>query len=179
MHKTFKIYFCIYLQPLRLCAFAFNLFAFLLLTGCGETYLSVHNEYLSHQNLASYHVDTPDPLLISPPIGQRLIVCWTLPKKYKCMSELYLDVTIQFRNHEQMSEQFYLPRLKGTYIYDLLNDEYIAKKGFLSYKIDLVADGTVITEWRHQMWTELIVIPPEPIPPPYDEEYDDEECDEE
>lgn len=151
---------------------------FLMLTGCASSPLSVHNEYISHQNLASYHVGTPDPLLSNPPIGQRLVVFWILPKKYRCSHDLHLNIAIQFRNHEQMSERFNLPRLKGTYVYDLLNDDYIAKRGILSYKIDLVADGVIIDEWHHPMWVDLILIKSDPTPLRYDEdEIDDEDWD--
>jgi hypothetical protein len=128
----------------------------LALTGCQCEKLTVYTDYLSHENLASYHVGTPDPRLNNPPMGQRLIISWSLPKNYLCYEDLHLDLTIRFRNKQQISEKIDICKRKGMYIYSVLNEDFFETKGLLTYKIDLVGDDVILEEWRHQLWTELI-----------------------
>jgi hypothetical protein len=119
--------------------------------------LSVQMGYLSHENLASYYVGTPDPRLNNPPIGQRLIVNWSLPKTYlSTYSDLHLELYIRFGNRQEIVERIAVCKKQGTYMYLLLNEDYCAKKGILTYKLDLIGDGCILKEWRHQIWTELI-----------------------
>lgn len=126
--------------------------------GCTTNNLTVHTEYISEENLASYHVETPDPLLLNPPIGQQLIVIWSIPRTYSPNRNLLLNVTVRFRNHQEITESVELTKLKGTYIYTLVNEDYLATRGILTYKIDLIEDGEIIEAWRHQIWTELITL---------------------
>lgn len=136
----------------------FLLLLTILLVSCSNSYLSVHTDYLSHENLASYHVGTPDPRLNNPPIGQRLIVVWSVPKLCLYREDLHLEITIRFRNREEITENYPINAMHGTYVYDLLNEEYFKKRGMLSYKIDLICDGTILEEWRHQIWADRIEV---------------------
>lgn len=133
----------------------FIIFNFLMV-GCSSEYLTIYTDYLSHENLASYHIGTPDPQLNNPPIGQRLLISWSLPKNYLQKEDLHLDIIIRFRNREELKQNVAIFKSSGTYIYSLLNDEYFEKKGILAYKIDLVTKDEIIEEWRHQLWTELL-----------------------
>lgn len=137
------------------------IFAMSTLTGCSGSYLSVHTDYLSHKTLASYRVNTPDPLLNNPPFGQRLIISWSLPKSYFSAEHLYLEITIRFRNREEIQERIAILKPHGHCVYALLNQDYLDKRGILTYKVDLIVNGTIIEEWRHQIWTDLIVTAPE------------------
>jgi hypothetical protein len=47
---------------------------------------------------------------------------------------------------------------KGTTVFALMDEEFIDKGGILTYKLDLVAEGHVLEEWRHQIWTDLIMV---------------------
>lgn len=136
----------------------FFILVFILTCGCSRTSLSVHTDYLSHENLASYHIETPDPRLNNPPVGQRLIVRWCVPQNYLEFEDLHLEITIRFRNRQEVVEQLDLLKRRGTYVYPVLNEAYVASRGILTYKVDLVADGNVLEEWRHQMWVDLITI---------------------
>lgn len=130
----------------------------ILLASCSGSYLSVHTDYLSHENLASYYVGTPDPRLNNPPIGQRLIITWGIPRLFLDYEDLHLEVTIRFRNREEIVDNVPVTKTHGTYVYDLLNEEYIEKQGMLTYKIDLIGEGYILEEWRHQIWTERIEV---------------------
>lgn len=130
----------------------------LALVACAPNKLTVHTEYITQEFLASYHVDTPDPLLLNPPIGQRLVIQWVLPRQYRCLDDLHLHVKIRFRNRQEISFDIPLNKLIGFYCYELLNEEFCKTKGILTYKIDLMGGGEVLDEWRHQLWAELIEI---------------------
>ncbi len=128
-----------------------------LLFGCSRERLNVYTDYLSYKNLASYRVGTPDPLQNNPPTGQRLILSWNLTKNMLEKENLHLELTVRFRNGEQISENISIFRRSGSYYYYLINDEFFEKKGILTYKVDLIGDGEVIDKWRHQLWTEMII----------------------
>lgn len=132
--------------------------SYFLLSGCTRERLTVYTDYLSRQNLASYHVGTPDPRLNNPPVGQRLIISWSLPKKYLCMDDLHLEATIRLWNHEEIKENIQLYKLSGTYIYSLINEDFFDTEGIMTYKVDLIGNNEVLDEWRHQLWTELIIL---------------------
>ena len=123
--------------------------------------LTVHSDYLSVDHLASWHINTPDPLLNRPPFGQRLFVSWSVPRKYTFYQDLHLLITIRFRNREEMIKKVPIRENSGTYRYCLLEDKYCETGGFLTYKVQLKAGDCILEEWRHQIWAELIVITPE------------------
>lgn len=123
--------------------------------------LSVHTEYLSHENLASFHVGTPDPKLFCPTIGQRLILSWNIPVSYQAYPDLNIKMTIRFRNREQIVKSFELDRFQGLFIYPLLDEEYFEKDGILTYKVELFSEEILLEEWLHQLWAEQIILNPE------------------
>jgi hypothetical protein len=133
-------------------------FLFLSLLGCSKEHLTVYTDYLSIENLASYHVRTPDPSLNNPPLGQRLIISWSLSKKiFNNLENLHIDVIVRFRNREEDKFSIALYKASGTYIYYLLNKDYFEKKGILTYKLDLLTNAILIEKWRHQLWTDPII----------------------
>ncbi|NGX42478.1 MAG: hypothetical protein K940chlam7_00758 [Chlamydiae bacterium] len=153
--------------PLRLVT---TLLALCLLS-CNSDMMSIHTDYMSHETLASYYVKTPDPFLNNPPIGQRLILSWTIPRKHTRYHPLYIKLTLRFRNREEEEKWIHVRKTSGTYIYYLLDKEYCEKGGLLTYKAQLIANNCVLEEWRHQLWAELILFEENP------EENDDIEFD--
>lgn len=125
------------------------------LTSCMER-LSVHTEYLSYQNLASFHVGTPDPELCCPTVGQKLVISWSLPKFFCSYNQLTLKIKIRFCNNEETEVTVRLNHLQGTYIYSLLNDDFFEKGGILTYKVDLLGNDLILDTWNHQLWAERI-----------------------
>lgn len=129
-----------------------------ILTSCTNSRLAVYTDYISSENLASFYIGTPDPRLNNPTIGQRLIVVWTLQKKHLCYEDLHLKIHVRFRNKKETVINYPITKPKGTYVYSLLNDDYIAADGILTYKVELIGGGCILDEWRHQIWTNLILI---------------------
>lgn len=133
--------------------------------------LSIQTEFLRREKLASYHVHTPDPLLNQPLVGQRILLEWTIPDCYFAYEDLHIELTIRFGNRTE--EIKYLKALdkSGMYIYLLRDKEFQDRKGIQTYKAELIGGGCILSEWRHQLWTEMILIG-------HDENEDDEDEDE-
>lgn len=132
------------------------LLLFAVLSGCvRHKGLSAFSEYVNREDLASYIIGTPDPSLNYPDVGQRLYISWNLPNEYSD-SELLIELTMRFKDRTEIVLPIKLCRISGTYVYELLNDEYFSRKGFLTYKIELFADGLRIENKCHQMWVESI-----------------------
>ncbi len=128
-----------------------------ILAGCSQQQLTIYTDYLSHKNLASYRVGTPDPLQAHPPIGQRLVISWKFSKATLHLGDIHLEAKIRFRNREEVTEIVSICKRSGTYYYNLLNEDFVEKGGILTYKVDLLSHDQVLEEWRHQLWTELIL----------------------
>ncbi len=128
-----------------------------LTTSCARELLTIHTDYLTSQSLASYHVETPDARLENPPLGQSLVFSWSLPKEYLFFPDLHLAITVRLRNREELKWQVALYRASGTYVYKLIDRDYFDSGGIFTYKVDLIGDQQVLSQWRHQMWTELIL----------------------
>ncbi len=127
------------------------------------SYLSVHTDYLSHRTLASYYVNTPDPMLDNPPIGQRLIVSWSIPKHILPGNNLYLKIYMRYWNRAEEIKTEPVTRSRGTVVYAIMNEEYIETRGIMSYKVELIDNGQVISEWKHQVWTEVVHVEHKPV----------------
>lgn len=142
--------------------YRFNLYFLLLLcTGCSKGALSIYTDYLTEESLASYHVGSPDPALNCPPLGQRLLLSWSIPCEYKQYNDLQIVLTIRYYNREEKVYKISSLRKRGTYVIYLLNEEYFKTGGILTYKAILSGDGNPLEEWRHQLWADLIIIEPE------------------
>ncbi len=117
--------------------------------------LSVQTDFLTEENLASYYVNTPDPNLTCGSVGQRMIVSWSIGKNCQ---DLYIHMQIRYRNHEENVIDLYNLAPRGIYTYSLLNEEYFEKNGILAFRIQLKRGETVVEEWVHQLWVDLITL---------------------
>ena len=132
----------------------------LLLTACYRPTLNLQTDYISKHQLASFIVNTPDPSLFDPPIGQRLILTCSIPKKLYTPQGLWIYLKIRFRNFEQIEKKIKVCSPSGTYIYSILNQEFLDKKGILTFQAQLFYHDQILEEWKHQLWTELITFDP-------------------
>lgn len=145
--------------------FSLNIFRFFLAIGllltsssCLLHRLDVQTQYLSHENLASYHVGTPDPRLDNPNIGQRLLVQWSLCSSDFENQPLFLHLTVRLRNHQEQKLKIPIESKRGFYVYDLINQEYFQSGGILTYQVEITNESCVITSWKHPLWAELITL---------------------
>lgn len=139
----------------------------LLFSSCQKRVLYMQVDNISRESLASYKIGTPDPRLIYPPVGQRMIVSWNLPPKDFVAEEMAIKLSIVYGDYSR-EEWWFTPRKSfGMYMRTLLNDCYFQKCGYLSYRSELFYRGKVIAEWRHRLWCE-------PITFSYDDDNEDD-----
>lgn len=136
----------------------------LLLSGCTRLPLQIDSEYISRENLASYHIRTPDPLLNCSHVGQRLVLTWSLPPPIARNPDTLIVLTIIFGNHTTDIINIHPKSCWNIYSYTLLNDEYFDRCGILTYKADLYAGEKLLYTWKHQLWMNLITFPEEEKP---------------
>lgn len=128
----------------------------LVLVGCTSPSLSVRTEYFNRESLASYYMSTPDPLLDHPPVGQRLIVNWSVPKSSLECSNLHLHLIIRLADHSEIVKTSPIQQLFGTYVFEIEGDTYLQSKGILTYKAEIRTDDCILDQWQHPLWAELI-----------------------
>jgi hypothetical protein len=128
----------------------------LLASGCTLHRLSVQTQYIGHENLASFHVGTPDPRLYAPMVGQRLLIQWSLCAEEVEGQEVFLNLKVRFRNHEEHEVKVPITSKRGTYLYEIANEAYDQSKGILTYYAEIRNASCVLASWRHPLWTPLI-----------------------
>lgn len=126
--------------------------------GCGKYYLAVYPVKVDVSYLASTHVHTPDPRQAHPPQGEQLIVDWRIPDVvFSEQPRLILDLIM--RDYTGRTLTFPVKRRMGHVTYELLDEEFRAVRGILTYRAKLVmGNGEVYKEWRHQLWVPLVSI---------------------
>lgn len=145
-------------EHLRRFAMMGFILSILMTSSCVRSRLAVYTDYVCSQSLASYYVGTPDPLLNNPPVGQRLIIIWTLQKKHLCCPDLHLKISLRFKNRKEIEVNHNIDTPQGTYVYAVLNQDYLETQGIQTYKVELISEGCILDEWRHQIWTNLISV---------------------
>lgn len=133
----------------------------LLTSGCTRHVLVVQHNYASFEDLASFHVDTPDPRKECPPYGQRLMVTWNLPACVPLDTEqgsLSLRLYLRYGNRETETMTWPLRRRQGSVCYELLDQAYEEKKGIFTYKAQIEAGDTPLYCWYHQLWSDVILL---------------------
>lgn len=129
----------------------------LTMTGCCRNFVTIRTEYFNRHSLASYYVNTPDPKLSYPEVGQRLILSWTLPDEVYHRADLHFDLTIRFGNKQEVKRQLNIVDRRGIFTYTLYDDVFFEYDGIQTYKVDLYSGDDLITEWRHQLWVDMIL----------------------
>lgn len=134
----------------------FFIVAVLTLVSCNKNILRVQSDYISVENLASFHIGTPDPRMINPSVGQRLSLSWYFPQSYYYSHEIKIRLKLHFGNHT-LDELWISPeKAYGIYVLNLINQDFFEKKGILTYKAEVFSNDVVVEEWVHQLWVELI-----------------------
>ncbi len=136
----------------------FFLFFFFLTTACYKDHLYVQQEWVGKDDLASTHVDTPDPRSKHPKTGQQIIVCWDFPLSiYK--KELSMKLQVRFWDQTQKEELCVLDKKRGYAAFFFENDKKLQDKKILTYRIEIHSkDNELVEEWVHQFWTESISV---------------------
>ncbi len=140
------------------------------LSGCQKYYISIAQERIDKDYLASVALNTPDPRQKNPPLGEKLIIEWRVPREYLAHKPmLYLHVI--YKDYTEAFFTYPMPYKMDYAVYDLLGEEYLRKKGILTYQAEVRApQGEPFLEWKHQLFTKLIVIEDDQVQEQSDEE---------
>ncbi len=127
----------------------------LCLAGCQYSRpLSVRSEYLDTKYLAAKQIDTPDPRC-SCFTGQQLVIRWNLPPS--CVpAEIVLQV--RYGNREMQEFRRSTCERWGTWMFRLMDKDFWKYQGILSYSVQIYHEGTLIDQWNHHLWAEVITI---------------------
>jgi hypothetical protein len=136
--------------------YIFLLIAFFL-TSCSHQFLDVHRRYISHDYLMSRKVETLDLRENIEIEGELITLFWSIPKD-KRNQKWTLEIDLIYNNFSFESIEVPLVQNKGSYLFQILNEEYHQKKGIRSYRIRLTSNQEILEEWRHPLWSELIII---------------------
>ena len=141
-------------------ALAIAAFIAITMTSCSQEYISVQNQSIYSDHLASVNIDTPDPRKKDPSIGERLIIRWHMPASvfHRYDEKMILVQTIRFGNMDTEIKSYPIEKPYGTVIYTLIDDEYFEKEGIATYKFEPGANGEIIEQWKHQVWVNYIDI---------------------
>ena len=113
---------------------------------------------VDRDQLASTYVGSPDPRQKNPPSGQELIIEWRLPPE-AIKETLRLQLSLLYRDYTQETVCYPIAKRRGAITYALLNKKFKEKRGFITYKAEIVDEqGEVIKEWKQLLWTDLITI---------------------
>ena len=131
----------------------------LLLTSCSKDYMVVYDRAIYSDYLASVKMGTPDERKEQENIGERLIVCWQIPGDVFYEARGWEIVQkVRFGNREEKEIRHPLNSSKGRLRYDLLDEDYYAKKGISTYKFVLSNVDGIVETWKHQIWVDYIKI---------------------
>jgi hypothetical protein len=131
---------------------------FVLLAGCEKYYLSLRQQKVDATYLASSRVGTPDPEAAHPPLGQKLIIDWAIPKKLLAKKPEVV-LYILYKDHSQKKLVYPIRDRHGNEVYSLLNDDFEATGGLLTYRAEIVLPGgEIYRDWKHQLWVNLITV---------------------
>lgn len=134
----------------------------LLLSGCQKYYLSLTDQKIDVNYLASTHVGTPDKRQHNPPLGEMIVMDWRIPKAILEQNPV-IDLHVIYGNYTEKTFHYPLKERMGYATYKDLNKEYVDTKGIVTYSADIrLDDGTIFRSWKHQLWARLITIGEEP-----------------
>ncbi|MDX8430492.1 MAG: hypothetical protein SNF33_01615 [Candidatus Algichlamydia australiensis] len=132
------------------------LFPLLFLASCAPYSVGVKRLSYGRGNLSSTWVGSPDPEQENPPKGQKLFITYRIPPS-RVRNAPMLSLHVIFRNYTEEVITFPIHQQSGNFLYELMNEKFQEKGGFLTYKAELVnKEGEVLADWRQQMWVELI-----------------------
>ena len=135
-----------------------SLLCLLFLTGCDKYYLSLRQIPIDATYLASSHVGTPDPRQANPPHGQKIVLQWAVPPEL-LQKNPQIVFRVIYNNHTEKTFVYPIESRMGYEVYSLLNQDYDAVGGILTYRADIMTpDKNIYREWKHQLWVNLITL---------------------
>jgi len=132
----------------------FLIFLTLSLCSCCRSYVSLQEQWVDKEYLASSYVNTPDPEANCPPCGKNILIEWNFPISV-FRQDLHIILTARLWDNT-------------TYVYKHLVSKkqgYVAKyfsfkdpdKKLLTYKVEVInKDDVLIENIENQFWVEKV-----------------------
>ncbi len=127
-------------------------------SSCSSHKLSVTNSYRTVADLASYHVDTPDPGLDKPRIGQHLLVDWSVAQSELAGKAAEVQLSVRYGNAQNHVIRHPVHTNSGSFTYGIEREEYFDKKGIVAYKAELWIGHKKVDKVQHHLWAKRITI---------------------
>jgi hypothetical protein len=126
--------------------------------GCQKYYISIAQESINKDSLASTQLKTPDPRQKNPPMGEKLIIEWKVPKE--CLvQEPTLHLHVIYKDYTEEYFVYPIAHRLDYVVYSLVGEQYLCKKGILTYQAQVkTLNDKSILDWKHQLWTKLIIL---------------------
>lgn len=134
------------------------------MTACTRPPLQVEIKYISRESLASYYVNTPDPRLFYPKVGQELLIQWNLPE-VEFSQDLMLVVFLNMRDYTEREFAFRLNNASGHKVISVANEDYFSTGGILSFRVEILRGNVPLYSRNHQLYVKLIRLDEESPPP--------------
>lgn len=124
--------------------------------GCQRSFVTVVQEKIHRNLLASSFVGSPDPMQYDLPHGKNLYISWNIDRQCS-FKDSVIRLSMIFRNRQIKTVDLPVPKQGGTLVYSLLDQEYNDSKGLLSYKVELLGQNEkIMAVWTHQLWVNII-----------------------
>lgn len=124
--------------------------------GCQRNFVTVVQEKIHRNLLASSFVDSPDPMQYDLPRGKKLYISWNIDRQCS-FEDSVIRLSMIFRNRQIKIVNLPVPKQGGTLVYSLLDQEYYDSQGLLSYKVELLGKNEkIMAVWTHQLWVNII-----------------------
>ena len=129
----------------------------LFLLSCSHKHLHVHRQVLSHTQLMSGVIQVNDERNELDIEGERITISWKIPKNQQDR-EWVLDLELIYNDFTHEVYEIPIIHPRDTYEFQISNKKYKIKQGIRSYRLALRSNEDILEEWRHPLWTEIIVI---------------------
>ncbi len=131
----------------------------LFFTACSRKPIDVETQFSAYSDLASVRAFTPDPKKQLGNIPeQALLIKWNIPYiDYK--EEAYkLEISIRYGDREEEIYYYTISKRQDSYHFALDQNTYIQKKGIATYRVRLLKEDKVYSEFKHPVWTDILKI---------------------
>jgi len=124
---------------------------------CSSSRVVVDRYPVLKEDLPSYYIESPDPALQNPLIGQ-ILVCRYQIRAFDPKSVPYLlMLRVIYKNLDEETHSVALYSSNGAIEFKILGEKYEATGGALTYRADLMTeDGAVVADFKHRLWFEII-----------------------
>lgn len=142
-------------------SFALPILLLTLYSCSSQPYITARTYPYGRKNLASYHVDTPDPLKATLSSTQKIEINWKLPGSYSLQhtaEEFHIDLVIRFKDGSHIEATLPTSSFFGKTFFEIPPAEHTTRGAITSYKISLCHGTTIVATTKHKLWEEKIII---------------------